>query len=50
MKIVFQDPTFSLQLLRTISETYYKGADTGERLSTAYRIKESDLRVGIKNG
>jgi hypothetical protein len=29
MKIVFQDPTFSLQLLRTISETYYKGADIG---------------------
>ena len=30
MKIVFQDPTFSLQLLRTIGETYYKGADIGE--------------------
>ena len=40
MKIVFQDPTFSLQLLRAISETYYKGADIGECLSTAYRIKE----------
>ena len=26
MKIVFQDPTFSSQLLRTIAETYYKGA------------------------
>ena len=25
MKIVFQDTTFSLQLLRTIGETYYKG-------------------------
>jgi hypothetical protein len=34
MKIVFQDPTFSLQLLRTIGETYYKGADIGECLST----------------
>jgi pimeloyl-ACP methyl ester carboxylesterase len=30
-------------LLRAISETYYKGADIGECLSTAYRIKESDF-------
>jgi pimeloyl-ACP methyl ester carboxylesterase len=43
MKIVFQDPTFSLQLLRTIGETYYEGADVGECLSTAYRIKEGDF-------
>jgi pimeloyl-ACP methyl ester carboxylesterase len=43
MKIVFQDPTFSLQLLRAIGETYYKGADIGECLSTAYRIKEGDF-------
>lgn len=43
MKLIFDDPTFSLQLLRAISETYYKGADIGECLSTAYRIKESDF-------
>jgi pimeloyl-ACP methyl ester carboxylesterase len=43
MKIIFQDPTFSLQLLRTIGQTYYKGADIGECLSTAYRIKEGDF-------
>jgi pimeloyl-ACP methyl ester carboxylesterase len=43
MKIVFQDPTFSLQLLRVIGESYYKGADIGECLSTAYRIKEGDF-------
>jgi pimeloyl-ACP methyl ester carboxylesterase len=43
LKIVFQDPTFSLQLLRTIGQTYYKGADIGECLSTAYRIKEGDF-------
>ncbi len=43
MKIVFQDPTFSFQLLRAIGETYYKGADIGECLSTAYRIKEGDF-------
>ena len=43
MKLVFQDPTFSLQLLRTIGETYYEGADIGECLSTAYRITEGDF-------
>ena len=43
MKVVFQDPTFSLQLLRTVGETYYKAADIGECLSTAYRIKEGDF-------
>ena len=43
MKLIFNDPTFSLQLLRAISQTYYKGADIGECLSTAYRIKESDF-------
>ena len=48
MKIVFQDPTFSLQLLRAIGETYYKGADIGECLSTAYRIKEGDFESWYK--
>ncbi|HEX9318636.1 MAG TPA: hypothetical protein VF884_06850 [Nitrososphaeraceae archaeon] len=43
MKIVFEDPTFSLQLLRVISQAYYGGADIGECLSTAYRIKTSSL-------
>ncbi len=43
MKIVFKDPTFSSLLLRTIAETYYKGADIGECLSTAYRINEGDF-------
>lgn len=43
MKLIFDDPTFSLQLLRAISATYYKGADIGECLSTAYRIKESNF-------
>jgi pimeloyl-ACP methyl ester carboxylesterase len=43
MKIVFQDPTFSLQLLRAIGETYYKCADIGECLSTAYHIKEGNF-------
>ena len=48
MKIVFQDPTFSLQLLRAISETYYKGADIGECLSTAYRIQKGDFESWYK--
>ncbi len=43
MKLVFEDPTFSLQLLRAISETYFRGADIGECLSTAYRIKEGNF-------
>lgn len=43
MKLIFDDPTFSLQLLRVIGETYYKGADIGECLSTAYRIRERDF-------
>ena len=43
MKIVFQDPEFSFQLLRTIGATTYGGADIGECLSTAYRIKEGDF-------
>lgn len=43
MKIIFNDATFSLQLLRALGETYYKGADIGECLSTAYRIKEGDF-------
>ena len=32
-----------MQLLRAISETYNKGADIGECLSTAYRIKAGDF-------
>jgi pimeloyl-ACP methyl ester carboxylesterase len=43
LKIIFQDPTFSSQLVRAIGETYYNGADIGECLSTASRIKEGDF-------
>jgi hypothetical protein len=48
LKIVFDDPTFSSLLLRTIAETYYKGADISECLSTAYRIKEGDFEGWYK--
>ena len=43
MKLVFEDPTFSLQLLRAIGKTYFKAADIGECLSTAYRIEEGNF-------
>ena len=43
MKLVFEDPIFSLQLLRAIGETYSRGADIGECLSTAYRIREGNF-------
>ena len=43
MKLVFNDPTFSFQLLRTIGSSYYGGADIGECLSTAYLINEGDF-------
>ena len=43
MKIVFDDPAFSFQLLRILGSTYYGGADIGECLSTAYKIKEGDF-------
>jgi hypothetical protein len=47
MKAVFQDPTFSLQLLRTIGETYYKAGDIGECLSLRIELRKEILRVGI---
>ncbi|GJM72653.1 hypothetical protein HMSSN036_48690 [Paenibacillus macerans] len=43
MRLVFNDQTFSFELLRTLSYAPYGGADIGECLSTAYRIKEGDF-------
>ncbi|XOK62030.1 alpha/beta hydrolase family protein [Paenibacillus elgii] len=43
MKLIFQDPTFSFELLRTLSYAPYGGADIGECLATGYRIKEGDF-------
>ena len=42
MKIIFDDPTFSFEMLRTLSYAVEKGADIGECLKTGYRIKEGD--------
>ncbi|CCB86410.1 2,6-dihydropseudooxynicotine hydrolase [Parachlamydia acanthamoebae UV-7] len=42
MKIFFNTPQLDAQLLRTLSYAYCEGADIGECLSTAERIKEND--------
>ncbi len=42
VKCVFKDPQYSFQCLRTIGYTASGGADIGECLNTAYRIKEGD--------
>ncbi|MDQ3839697.1 MAG: alpha/beta fold hydrolase [Thermoproteota archaeon] len=43
MQLIFHEPSFSFQLLRIIGQTYYGGADIGECLSTAYRIRNGDI-------
>ncbi|SDM77250.1 hypothetical protein [Paenibacillus jilunlii] len=43
MKLIFQDSTFSFELLRTMSYAAFGGADVGECLATAYRITEGDF-------
>ncbi|MEH7107038.1 alpha/beta hydrolase family protein [Bacillus sp. JJ1764] len=43
MKLIFNDDTFSFELLRTLSYAPFGGADIGECLATAYRIREGDM-------
>jgi pimeloyl-ACP methyl ester carboxylesterase len=43
MRLIFQDHTFSFELLRTLSYAPYGGADIGECLSTGYRIEEGNF-------
>lgn len=43
MQIYFDSPEFDAQLLRALSYTYYHGADIGECLSTAAKIKFKDF-------
>ncbi|KOY14160.1 alpha/beta hydrolase [Paenibacillus xylanivorans] len=43
MKLIFDDQTFSFELLRTMGYTAFGGADVGECLSTAYRIEEGNF-------
>ena len=43
MQLVFHNSSFPFQLLRIIGQTYYRGADIGECLPTANRIREGDI-------
>ena len=43
MHLVFEDQTFSFELLRTIGYAPYGGADIGECLATASHIREGDF-------
>ena len=42
MKIFFDDPLFDAQLVRTMNHVYHNGADIGECITTAHRIKNKD--------
>ena len=43
MRLVFEDQTFSFELLRTVSYAPYGGADLGECLVTASQIRQGDF-------
>jgi len=43
MQLVFEDDTFSFELLRTLGHAPYRAADIGECLATALRIGEGDV-------
>src|SRR5919198_4340161 len=43
MQLAFHDQTFSFELLRAVGYAPYGGADIGECLATARRIREGDL-------
>jgi pimeloyl-ACP methyl ester carboxylesterase len=42
MRIFFKNPVFDGQLLRALNHVYYGGADVGECISTAARIRAGD--------
>ena len=42
LELIFKDPQYSFQLLRTMGYSSTGGADIGECLSTAYRIKDGN--------
>ncbi|SFL16563.1 Alpha/beta hydrolase family protein [Paenibacillus sp. 1_12] len=48
MRLVFNDQTFSFELLRTLSYAPYGGADIGECLLTANRIEEGNFESWYK--
>lgn len=43
MSIVFEDPSFSFELLRVMGYSEYGTADIGECVTTARRIKDGDF-------
>lgn len=43
-KLIFKNPEFSFQLLRTLGHAINGGSDIGECVSTACRIKDGDFR------
>ncbi|GGO41364.1 alpha/beta hydrolase family protein [Deinococcus humi] len=43
LKVYFDNPLFDAQLLRSLAHVYYGGADIGECLSTARRIREGNF-------
>jgi pimeloyl-ACP methyl ester carboxylesterase len=49
MRLLFKGELFDSQLLRALSHTYYGGADIGECMSTAQRIKELDALSWYSN-
>lgn len=43
MKVAFKDNSFAFEFVRNLGFMYYGGADLGEMMATAGRIKEGDL-------
>jgi pimeloyl-ACP methyl ester carboxylesterase len=43
MKVAFKDDSFAFEFVRNLGFTYYGGADIGEMMATAGRIKEGDF-------
>jgi pimeloyl-ACP methyl ester carboxylesterase len=43
VKLLFSDPSFSFELIRTMGHAPYRGADIGECLVTAERIVDGDV-------
>ncbi|GEP20397.1 alpha/beta hydrolase family protein [Pediococcus argentinicus] len=49
MKLVFNDPTFSFETLRTMGYASYGGSDIGEVLATANKIEEGNFESWFEN-
>jgi pimeloyl-ACP methyl ester carboxylesterase len=43
MKVAFKDQSFAFEFVRNLGFTYYGGADLGEMMATAAKIKEGDF-------